>query len=300
MLLKSADLSEDVIMTFLVRTFALMVLTLACFLPAHAQWSAEWTNTGVAYDALSGWLSFQQSGSTWQQRFYTLDSMAFRVSDGVFSQTPQYTYTFSAAERAAGELIYSLGLDLTGDGITEFYVVAANGASTNYRYSTKVFNIVTGATVFERNLTNFAYTDVSVWDVNGDGTLDGMFTRYDYPNYATQTYEVYSTGVAAAAATARGVVPQQLNLKQNYPNPFNPSTRIDYELHGQGTVRLEILNVLGQQVRTLVNGPQSAGSHSSVWDGTDGKGARQSSGTYYYQILLNGQPQQTRQMILLK
>jgi hypothetical protein len=278
---------------------SLFAVLLTAILPAQAQWNLEWTNSGVPTGVLSGWLNFQQSGSSWSQRFYTLDTLSFNVSDAAFSQTSQYSYAFTAAERAAGELLYSLGVDLTGDNITEFYVVAANGSSSNYRYSVKVFDITTGQTVFERNVANYSYSDASVWDGNGDGVYDCAFTRYDYPNYATQSYEVYNTGVQGTA-TARAGVPQRLNLRQNYPNPFNPSTRIDYELHSQGRVQLEILNVLGQKVRTLVDGPQGAGTYSTTWDGTDGDGARQASGSYYYQIRVNGQPQQTRQMILLK
>jgi hypothetical protein len=281
------------------RIFSLTLIMLAFSSFASAQWTPEWTGNSLPSGVLGGWLQLQPSGGNGAYRFYTLDTLAFRIMDGPYSQTPQYTYTFSAAERLAGEVLYSLGLDLTGDGITEFYVVSAVGTASPYRQSIKVFDITNNQTVFQRDVTSYSYTDASVWDVNGDGTLDGVFTRYDYPALSTYSYEVYNTGVAASV-TERPRIPQQLNLRQNYPNPFNPSTRIDYELRAPGRVELNIMNVLGQRVRTLVDAGQNAGSYSVSWDGTDGNGSKQASGPYYYQIRVNGQPQETRQMILLK
>ncbi len=76
------------------------------------------------------------------------------------------------------------------------------------------------------------------------------------------------------------LVPRQFALKQNYPNPFNPETRIEYELAERAEVRLEIYNVLGQRVRTLVQGVQTTGAYHVTWDGKDGRGNMMSSGVY--------------------
>jgi hypothetical protein len=270
----------------------LMVVTLT----AQAQWEPEWTSTGTG--TVTGWLAFQQSGDSWLYRYYSIDTVAFRVMSSSLSVTPQYSYVFTAAERLAGELVYSLGEDLTGDGIVEFYVLAAYGTSP-YRETIKVFDITNGQTVCQRDLTGFSYSAATVWDVNSDGTLDCVFSRVDYPAEVAYSYEVYNTGVSASAA-APPRVPVKLNLGQNYPNPFNPSTRIEYSLSSPGRVQLDILNVLGQQVRTIVNEMQTSGSHTVQWDGTDGAGSAQASGAYYYQLRVNGQSVQARQMILLK
>lgn len=268
-------------------------------LPVSAQWTSEWSSSSLPSAVVSGWLQFQQTGSTWDYRYYTLDTLAFRVMDGSLSGTTQYTYTFSAAERLAGELVYSLGEDLTGDGIVEFYVLAAYGTASAYRTTAKVFDITTGNTIFLRDIASYSYTAVSIWDANNDGTLDGVFTRYDYPSGANYAYEVYNTGVAAGIS-GHPQTPRQFDLHQNYPNPFNPSTRIDYELNTPGRVELEIMNVLGQRVRTVVDESQGAGRHSTLWDGKDASGNAQASGPYYYQIRIDGKAQQTRQMLLLK
>ncbi|HUV29672.1 MAG TPA: FlgD immunoglobulin-like domain containing protein [Acidobacteriota bacterium] len=61
--------------------------------------------------------------------------------------------------------------------------------------------------------------------------------------------------------------PDGFELSQNYPNPFNPSTAIKYVLPQRSHVTIEIFNVLGQRVRTLVDREQSAGAHAITWDG---------------------------------
>ena len=74
------------------------------------------------------------------------------------------------------------------------------------------------------------------------------------------------------------------HLAQNTPNPFNPATSIQYMLTEASNVRLLIYNILGQQVRVLVNGAQLAGTHSVVWDGRDAFGRDVSSGLYLYRL----------------
>jgi hypothetical protein len=67
-------------------------------------------------------------------------------------------------------------------------------------------------------------------------------------------------------------------LSRNYPNPFNPSTRIEYSVKETAPVSLEIFNVKGQKVRTLVNEVMTAGNHSVVWNGKDETGKDAGSG----------------------
>jgi hypothetical protein len=77
---------------------------------------------------------------------------------------------------------------------------------------------------------------------------------------------------------------RNFELHQNYPNPFNPSTSITYVLHTSSDVTLKVYNLLGQEVKTLVSGHQSAGTKSAVWDGRDNPGNPVSSGMYVYKI----------------
>ena len=73
-------------------------------------------------------------------------------------------------------------------------------------------------------------------------------------------------------------------LLQNTPNPFNPSTRIEYVLPRDMHVMLDVYNVAGQHVRTLVNGFGYAGQHAVTWDGRDAAGSSVASGVYIYRI----------------
>ena len=95
------------------------------------------------------------------------------------------------------------------------------------------------------------------------------------------------------------VLPTAWTLGQNYPNPFNPSTIIPYQVPTAGRVRLEVFNVLGQRVATLVDGERPAGVHTVVWDATDAAGRPVGAGVYFYRLSSTGQPPLTRRMVLL-
>ncbi|MDZ7340858.1 MAG: T9SS type A sorting domain-containing protein [candidate division KSB1 bacterium] len=73
-------------------------------------------------------------------------------------------------------------------------------------------------------------------------------------------------------------------LEQNYPNPFNPDTEIHYELPEACHVTLKIYNLLGQQIKTLVDHDAPAGSHTVRWDGKDQHGHNLASGIYLYRL----------------
>lgn len=96
------------------------------------------------------------------------------------------------------------------------------------------------------------------------------------------------------------LLPAQMELDQNYPNPFNPSTSIPFALPStHGDIRLEIYNVIGQKVRTLMAGPLNSGFHTVVWNGMDDAGRSVGAGLYI-SILEAGEFTQTRKMLLLK
>lgn len=111
---------------------------------------------------------------------------------------------------------------------------------------------------------------------------------------------VGSAQFASAAAGAILLVPTKFDLLQNFPNPFNPETSIRYNLPAASQVKLEIFDVLGRKVRTLVNGEQkNAGYHSTLWNGRDDSGRQVASGVYIYRIV-SDQQSLSRKMILMK
>lgn len=94
-------------------------------------------------------------------------------------------------------------------------------------------------------------------------------------------------------------LPRSFALRQNYPNPFNPSTMIEYDLPRAENVKLIIFDILGRQVRTLVDDKQIPGSYKLRWDGLDDRGYRAASGVYIYYIQA-GSFRQAKKLLLLK
>ncbi len=95
------------------------------------------------------------------------------------------------------------------------------------------------------------------------------------------------------------LLPREFALDQNFPNPFNPSTNIRLALPATAEVRLDLYNLLGRRVRTLVDGPLETGYHTLAWDGTDQNGGRVASGIYFYRMT-TAYFTQSRKMLLLK
>ena len=92
----------------------------------------------------------------------------------------------------------------------------------------------------------------------------------------------FSLTLSQTTTDAPGIgseLPKEFALNQNYPNPFNPTTQINYDLPQQSDVRLEVFNIQGQRVATLVNTSQNAGSHSVTFDASN-----LASGVYIYRL----------------
>jgi len=93
--------------------------------------------------------------------------------------------------------------------------------------------------------------------------------------------------------------PSLFLLHQNFPNPFNPETTIRFELPQNSHVRLEIYNLLGQRVTTLLDSPKPAGHYTLKWDGKDQNGNDVASGIYFYKLVA-GDFNQIKKMVLTR
>lgn len=119
------------------------------------------------------------------------------------------------------------------------------------------------------------------------------------------TYSYYSNtgsfkvGDKATAVGNESVIPKEFSVSQNYPNPFNPITVINYALPKSTFVSIKIYNMLGQEVKTLVNSEKSAGTYSVQWGGDNNYGQQVSSGTYIYRVVA-GEYSRTLKMTLVK
>jgi len=94
-------------------------------------------------------------------------------------------------------------------------------------------------------------------------------------------------------------LPSQYALSQNYPNPFNPGTTIEFDLARRSDVCVEVINVLGERVRNLVETSLPAGVHTVEWDGKNDNGHSVATGVYFYRITA-GDFTETKKMLLLK
>ena len=127
-----------------------------------------------------------------------------------------------------------------------------------------------------------------VWPSGGFQRVTGL------PRNSTQTI----TEASSFSGVEPGVEPPpEARLRQNRPNPFNPTTRIGFELGATGPVRLDIFDLQGRLVRTLVDARLPAGAHEVAWDGERGDGGPAASGVYLYRLTVPGAVH-SRKMIL--
>ena len=127
-----------------------------------------------------------------------------------------------------------------------------------------------------------------------------LFDLTDLRQGAVARAQTDGTGYFALplAALTGQALPARFELGPNYPNPFNPSTIIPYQLAASSAVRLEVFNLLGQRIATLVDGERPAGFHTATWHATDGAGRAIAAGVYIYRMTV-GVERQTGRMVLV-
>jgi flagellar hook assembly protein FlgD len=122
---------------------------------------------------------------------------------------------------------------------------------------------------------------------------------YSFSNYKLAPRDSMDIGTVTGIEDDNLTIPSNFTLDQNYPNPFNPTTEIEYSVAASGNFSVNIYNILGQKVRTLVNEFHSIGNYKTQWNGLDDSGQQVGSGIYFYS--LNGKNVNlTKKMILLK
>jgi hypothetical protein len=126
------------------------------------------------------------------------------------------------------------------------------------------------------SLTQYSFSDAHVgWEKTYYYKIHEISTLY------MDTSRTYSGTISVQTDRA----PKTFALSQNYPNPFNPGTEIGYEITDPSLVTLKIYNLLGKEVRTLLNEQKPAGVYQVKWDGKDDKGFVMPSGVYIYRII---------------
>lgn len=137
---------------------------------------------------------------------------------------------------------------------------------------------------------------------NGDFTLGTGSVAIDAAHDGTDqgsSIIIWAPGSPVSVDDVSLTLPDAFTLRQNYPNPFNPSTRITYSILEGAPVKLDIYDILGRKIRTLVNEVQNPNTYTLVWDGLDEHGSLVSGGIYFYRLQA-GTSVETRKMVLLK
>ena len=196
---------------------------------------------------------------------------------------------------------------------TPFYITIPEARSGEMPAEIGLYvdGICKGAAVVEEGLTHIC----AYLEAGEEITPENANLVFYYPSKsAPQNKSIYKFNASQLTHTRDGsnyysmeirdlgnVAPAPLDaaLAQNFPNPFNPSTTISYELPEDGFVELNIYNVKGQLVQTLLHRHQGLGTHSVVWDGRDNHANPCSTGMYFYKLTFDGMSI-TKKMLMMK
>jgi subtilisin family serine protease/subtilisin-like proprotein convertase family protein len=204
-----------------------------------------------------------------------------------------------------GQLIHTYDGDVTfairAPNGTEV-ILSANNGSSGDNYISTVFNdsattpIASGTAPFTGTfnpgspLSAFSGLDpYGWWRLRVSDNAGG-----DTGHVGQYCVQIFSGGILVGTSTIGNIIPTKYSLNQNYPNPFNPVTKISFDVPKQGLVSLKIYDVLGREVRTLVNEIKAPGVYAVDFNGTE-----LSSGVYFYRMEANGYTD-IKKMMLIK
>ena len=131
------------------------------------------------------------------------------------------------------------------------------------------------------------------------GDIVASDVQVEYEDYVTLVGDLEHRPATASDDDGEPPTPWRTHLSHNSPNPFNPITTIHYGLEFDGQVSLQVYDVTGRLVRTLVDAEQARGQHAVVWDGRDNGGRDVGTGVYTSCLLANGN-RLSRRMVLLR
>jgi photosystem II stability/assembly factor-like uncharacterized protein len=298
--------------------------------PVNGQWTLlRTTNGGTTWDNAA---SLPQAGSEagWNNSMYWMDdqigwfgtnnSRVYYTTDGGSSWSPANTsfsnsFGVSFANDLTG-MAAGNGTDLSTDGGNTWSgtpgqipgdVFALSGLNLNPLR----WYLVSGSDVYKTSDQGTSFS-VDFSQGNAFNHIDmKLITIGDYDwicGYAVGENGTINKYLELPTVTdisdVSGNYPAQFALQQNYPNPFNPSTTIKFKLPVRAHVTLKVVNLLGQEVATLMDSRQNSGDIEIEWDGKNSAGNQVASGIYFYQLVAKGldgeQFNSIRRMVLIK
>lgn len=231
----------------------------------------------------------------------TMDSVQIHavVEEILSDQTKEYNAIFFGAESPADDDHVSVMLDRIPEGASAD-IIKSGDSTVQLEFAwvgdSSHFKEVVEYLLEDGELPDALQQELRdrqlnvVWISDDSGVKSGTLIRKG---------DNLSFGESDSAATKSGELPDGYSLSQNYPNPFNPTTSIDYSLPTSQHVTIEVFNINGRKVKTLVDEVVGAGSHTVTWNATSDDGSRVASGIYLYRFIA-GDAVQTNKMTLLK
>ena len=225
-------------------------------------------------DATGTWLWATGAGGTeWDSGYaITIDDARNSYVTGFFWDTSNFGF-------------YSL----TSSGEIDIFV-AKTDADGNWLWATKA-----GGTEWD---FGYAITIDDVENIYVTGWFEGTTTFGSYSYTSSGSWDIFVAKLNNTLSVENEIIPTRVVLS-NYPNPFNPETTIEYTLKDPGNICLEIYNIRGQKVKTLVKDKLEAGKHTVIWIGKNDNNKPVSSGIYLYK-LESGNFEKSKKMILMK
>jgi hypothetical protein len=259
-------------------------------MPYRFIWSMETGGHDPAFDDHifagtfgDGFWRSTTSGQLWTQENFGLNNnyvhALFFSSDATPLAVPDpqlYAGTWPGGVYRADD--YSLSTIIWEDlGLTQF-IAKSNASRAGYAASSAAYEV-----------------NVSAIYANKDRIFVGTSNGRVYVSGAPTG----PTSIDIGGKTPESVIPDRFTVEQNYPNPFNPTTTITFGLTEAAYVTIKVYDMLGREIKTLVNDVRNAGTFSVTWNGDNEFGQKVSSGTYIYKVAA-GDNVITKKMVLIK
>ena len=270
--------------------------------------------TLILSDPISGTFTYSPI-----ENFNGSDSLTFSVSDGILLDTGTVNITVVGLNDAPSSFalseqdsVYITMDNFATDSISFTWDESIDVDGDELLYDFTASLIVNGQVKAEYNSSSLTIREMKI---DHQSVFDEIFAAQamfgeiewdvsvrDSMVEVTSENGALTLGVNASAAVLSingELLPEVFSLHQNYPNPFNPVTKLRYDLPENGHVNITIYDMLGREVKTLINQAQDAGYRSLIWDATNDYGKPVSAGIYLYQIQAS-EYMQTKKMVLLK
>lgn len=250
-------------------------------------------NPGATYYV--GTIAISTDGTTIVSGWYTTLYNTIKVAvHSVGSSTPLWTYDYPVSSGVYQEI--ARDIDITDDG--EYFIVGSFGDADNLNPEVHIF---------QRDNTPYVYFTVDMpgsmysVDIFSDGTYATACGKHIHANEMGRGGDIImiNNDIIGILSNDFAKLPFEFVLISNYPNPFNSRTVISYQLPDISSVKLEVFNLLGEKVVTMVDEKQEAGYRSVSWDGRDNSGEKVSSGVYFLKFEV-GDYKETKKLLLLR